>query len=52
MWVQWAMPVPTFAVVIPFAFTAAWFSLLLAAATIDSVLGLGRLSNRSSVVFR
>ena len=28
-WVMWAMPVSTFAVVIPFAFTAAWFSLLL-----------------------
>lgn len=27
-WVRWAMPVPTFAVVIPFAFTVAWLSLL------------------------
>jgi hypothetical protein len=28
-WVQWAMPVPAFAVAIPSAFAVAWFSLLL-----------------------
>jgi hypothetical protein len=28
-WMQWAMPVPTFAVVIPAAFTIAWSALLL-----------------------
>jgi len=27
--ISWPMPVPTFAVIIPFAFAAAWFSLLL-----------------------
>jgi hypothetical protein len=46
-WIQWAMPVPAFAVAIPSAFTVAWFSLLLLAGAkslVVAVIGLASVS--------